>query len=174
MANPKVSQAEFDAAIAVVSNTDWIRLAAYVDGEGTIMISKSRTKTGRGNPNYVLMLIVANTHPLLIKWLCDTFPATAVYSHSSRSRMEVACGVQHRKPCFSWRQFEERAAIIIERILPYLIMKKDQAKVALAYRELRKAGSKGRKVTAEDLAAREEMRSKMRELNSGDWVRQEK
>lgn len=170
----KISQAEFDAKIAVVSDIDWARLAAYVDGEGTIMIAKTEIKTGRKKPQYILTLIVANTDPRLIAWLQGIFGGYNAYSHSSSSRFSTEHGVIKRKICFSWRQHEERAAEIIRHIVPYLIMKREQADVALAYREIRKAGSKGRKLTDVDIEMREEMRQKMRSLNSGDWVRQEK
>jgi hypothetical protein len=170
---PKVPQSEFDAKLAVVSDIDWARLAAYVDGEGTIMIAKSVTKTCRKHPNYVLTLIVANTDPRLICWLSDTFTGYSTFSHSAGSRLSIEKGVVKRKVCFSWRQYEERAAEIIRHIIPYLIMKREQAEIALAYREIRKAGSKGRRLNAGDLEVREELRQKMRSLNSGDWERQE-
>lgn len=173
MPQANTSRAEFDAKIAIVSAIDWARLSAYVDGEGCIMIAKTAVKTGRKNPSYNLTLIVANTDPRLICWLNDTFGGYSTYSHSTNSRLAQKSGVVKRKTCFSWRQHEERAAEIIRHILPHLIMKRDQAEVALAYRDIRKMGSKGRKLTAEDLAIREEMRQKMRSLNSGDWVRQE-
>ena len=174
MAQNKVPQAEFDAKIAVVSDIDWARLAAYVDGEGTIMISKSAVKTGTKNPQYVLTLIVANTDPRLICWLQGNFGGYNTYSHSLGSRLAREHGCHARKACFSWRQHEERAAEIIRHIMPNLIMKREQAEVALAYRELRKQGSKGRKLTSVDIDAREVLRQEMRSLNSGDWARQEK
>jgi len=83
-------------------------------------------------------------------------------------------GVVKRKICFTWRQYEGRAAEIIRHILPYLIMKREQAEIALAYRELREQGSKGRRLEPVDLEMREELRNQMRSLNSGDWQRQEK
>lgn len=174
MAQNKISQAEFDAKVAVVSEINWARLAAYVDGEGTIMIGKTVTKTCRQNPNYVLTLIVANTDPRLMCWLHDLFGGYSTYSHSASSRLAQQYRVVKRKVCFSWRQHEERAAEIIRHILPYLIMKKDQAELALAYRELRKMGSKGRRLTSVDLEMREDLRLKMRSLNSGDWELQER
>ena len=90
------------------------------------------------------------------------------------STLSKQCGVVNRKNVMSWRQFEERAAEIIRHIMPYLIMKREQAEIALAYRELRKTGSKGRKLTQVDLEMRESFRDKMCSLNSGDWDRQEK
>jgi len=174
MAQPKTSQAEFDAKLAVARDIDWARLAAYVDGEGSILIARTAVKTGTKRPQYTLELVVANTNPLLIQWLCDTFGGIPYFSPplggSCKSRMY---GVKATKRCMSWKHFEGRAASLIEKILPYLIIKQEQAKVALAYREVRKMGSKGRKLTDEDIVVRDGLRNQMRALNSGDWVRQE-
>ena len=170
----KTPQSEFDAKLSVVSEIDWARLAAYVDGAGTIMIAKTNVKKGTKSAQYVLTLIVANTDPRLMCWLCDTFTGHALFSHSAQSRMAQQYRVVKRKTCFSWRQFEERAAEIIRHIMPYLIMKRDQAEIALAYREIRKSGVRGRRVTPENLDAREALRLEMRALNSGDWERQER
>jgi hypothetical protein len=174
MAQNKIPQAEFDSKIAVVSEINWARLAAYVDGEGTIMIAKSRIHKGTKAAQYVLTLVVANTDPRLICWLNDNFGGHSYLRQLAGSKLSVSCGVVNRKNVMSWRQFEERAAEIIRHIMPYLIMKREQAEIALAYRELRKLGSKGRKLTPVDLEVREEFRQKMCSLNSGNWERQEK
>jgi len=164
----KSTRAEFDAKIALVSEVNWARLAAYIDGEGTIMIQRSDVKTGLKHPCFVLTVIVANTDLRLMEWLSRTFTGNVYFSQSAKSRF------RSHKICHSWRQFEERAAVILEHCMPYFIMKKEQAEIGLAYREIRKMGSKGRKLTSADIQMREEMRSKMRNLNSGDWNRQER
>jgi hypothetical protein len=176
MAQNKIPQAEFDAKIAIVSDMNWARLAMAVDCEGTIMIAKSHVKTGRKTPQYVLTLVVANTDPRLICWLNDNFGGHSYVRQfaTAGSVLSRQCGVINRKDVMSWRQFEERAAEIIRHIMPYMIIKREQAEIALAYREIRKSGSKGRKVTADDLTVRESLRQSMCSLNSGNWDRQEK
>jgi hypothetical protein len=54
----------------------------------------------------------------------------------------------------------------LQHCLPYMIMKRDQAEVGLAYRALKKQGARGHKVTPQVLAAREEMKAKIISLNS--------
>lgn len=159
MSSPKVTQAEFEARIATATEIDWARLAAYIDGEGTIMIAKTNIKTGLKNPQYVLTLIVANTDLRLIHWLNEKFTGQSYFSHSESQRK------WSKKTCYSWRLSEKRAAIVLERCLPYFIMKRQQAEIGLAYRALRDQGSKGRKLTLVDIQERESFRSNIRVLN---------
>lgn len=161
MAQSKTTRAEFDAKIASVSEVNWARLSAYIDGEGTVMIQRSVVKTGRKNPNYVLVLIVANTDLRLMEWLTRTFAGNVYFSHSVSRRQ------WSKKVCHTWRCFEDRASTILEHCLPYMIMKKQQAEIGIAYRELRKLGSKGRKLTPGDIQARDEYYKQIRVLNSG-------
>jgi hypothetical protein len=156
---PKTTQAEFDARIAGVSEINWARLAAYIDSEGTIMIARTKANKGTKQPMYVLTLIVANTDLRLIRWLSETFTGQSYFSHSESQRR------WSKKTCHSWRLFEKRAAVVLEKCLPYFIIKREQADVGLAYRALRDQGSKGRKLTPIDISEREEFRKQIRSLN---------
>jgi hypothetical protein len=166
MPQPKCTRAEFDAAVAKATEMDWIRLAAFIDSEGTIFIGRTmnkskRYKGQRGLPQHILTVSVANTDMRLHKWLSDTFTGT-VYIVGIRG------GVN--KQCHSWKVHEQRAATLLEKCMPYFIMKREQAEVALAYRALRDQGSKGRKLTNDDVQARDGMYRKIRSLNSPHLV----
>ena len=158
----KFSQAEFEAAVSVAKDTDWARLAAYIDGEGSVFIQRSSVKTGRKRPNYVLTLIVAGTDYRLMRWLVGTFTGNVYFSQSKNMR------IKSKKTCHSWRIFDDRAGAVLERCSPYMIIKKEQAEVALAYRALRRLGSKGRKLTDEDISMRDEFYTTIRSLNGAD------
>jgi len=160
MAQAKTSQSEFDAKIAVATEIDFARLAAYIDGEGTIMIGRTKQKKGTKMPQFLLTVLVANTDLRLIAWLSATF--CGLNYHAANSNGSSGWG---KKPCYSWRVFEKRAATILERVIPYLICKREQAEVALAYRALREQGSKGVKLTLTDIEKRNELRNKVRALN---------
>lgn len=160
---PRTSQIEFDRTIAAVSEVDWARLAAYIDGEGTIMISRTQLKRGRQMPLFVLTLVVANTDMRLLRWLSETFTGEHIFSQSAKQRSFRASW--SKKTCYSWRLFEKRAAQVLERVRPYLICKREQADTALAYRALRDCGSKGHKLTLSDIQERDIFRDKMRALN---------
>lgn len=113
-------------------------------------------------PTFVLMLIVANTDLRLLRWLSATFTGESIFSQSLSQRN------WSKKTCYSWRLFEGRAAQILERIKPYLICKREQAEVGLAYRTLREQGSKGRKLTFGDIKDRDVFRNRIRVLNGSE------
>jgi len=159
MAQPKISQAEFDAKITAASEIDWVRLAAFIDGEGSILIAKNkRSKKGMDHPTYVLTLIVANTSLLLMDWLYKTFSGGSYFSHSLSQRKWST------RICYSWRQFDNRAVVILKHCLPYFIIKREQAETGLAFRRL--TWDRGRRVSSEDLVLREQYRNKMCSLNA--------
>lgn len=163
MPQAKIGRADFDAKIAAVSDIDWARLAMGIDCEGCIFINRNiQSKSLRRNKvQHVLTVNFANTDLRVMKWLTETFGGNVYFSHSESQRR------WSKKVCHSWRVFEDRAAVILEHCLPFLICKRAQAEVGLAYRELRKQGSKGRKVTEGDIAARDACYQQIRELNSG-------
>lgn len=156
---PHTSQSEFEAKIAKVSEIDWARLAAFIDGEGSILISKHKSRE-RQNYQYNLEVVVSGTDVRLIRWLQDTFSG----------RVYIICpspkSFRSNKPCQTWRIFEERAEAVLLRCLPYFIVKGEQAKIALDFRALKRQGSKGRKLTPEVLQQRDEFRQKMQVMNS--------
>jgi hypothetical protein len=166
MAQPRTNQDDFDVAISKVKEIDWARLAAYIDGEGTIMIARTKRHKGTKMPQFVLTLIVANTDMRLISWLSETFTGEHYYSNSG------SLFGWTKKTCFSWRMYEKRAITILERVRPYLICKGEQADVAFAYRKLRDQGSKGRKLTLVDIKERTQLRNKICKLN-GTTISQE-
>lgn len=151
------SREEFDARIAKVNEIDWARLAAFIDGEGTIMITTSMSAKSQ-TVGHMLSLIVSGTSPRLIQWLQDTI--------SGRVYIVKASQWKSNAPCYSWRIFEERAEVVLQHCLPYFIIKREQAETALAYRALKRQGSKGRRQSPEVIQQREAFRLQMKALNN--------
>lgn len=145
----------FLARLDQAEDVDWARLAAFIDGEGTIFIQGNAKKRA-----HVLTLIVANTDNRLITWLQNNFGGNVYFSHSKSQRCKA------NSICYSWRLFEERAEAVLRRVLPYMICKGEQAMVAINYRALKTQGSRGHKVTAEVYEAREALRAKVMKMNS--------
>ena len=156
MAQPKTSQSEFDAKIAVVSDIDWARFAAYLDSEGCIFIGRTNIHKGTKMPQFVLTLVIGNTDLRLIRWLSETFSGEHYIIPDNKLSKKIG---------YSWRVHEKRAAILLEHCMRYMICKRDQAEIALAYRALRDQGSKGRKLTLVDVQGRDELRNKLCTLN---------
>lgn len=134
---------------------DLARLAAYLDGEGCINISSIKSKTRAGQRQDGRMQVtIGNTDPRLARWLISTFGGDAQLTTQGRT-----------KKFWYWRKSGRYAAALLIQCLPYFIMKRDQAEVAIAYQELvtpsRKYGARATKVTLE---AREQRTALMLEL----------
>ena len=135
------------------SDLDWARLAAYVDGEGSILINE-RNGDGRTNWGSWLRLIICNTDPRLILWLKKTFGGN------------VVCGRKRAKTChryqLKWHVSCRQAYALLKGCYPYLICKKDQAECAFAYQE--SIRGPGHRVAPETNAFRMNMRLKLKDL----------
>lgn len=98
---------------------DWCRLAAFLDGEGSLGFSKSPTRT-------IIRITVTNTDETLILWLSETFGGT-FHERSEwkkNSRWSVA---------YNWSCSAARAAWILWNCKPWFIMKGTQAELLLEY-----------------------------------------
>lgn len=97
-------------------------LAGIIDGEGCLTIGAGK----KGNvTNYNSIIMVANTNEKLIKWLQHNFGGN--YYKSGRD-------VPNQKPAYIWR-FLKKAEIekLLLAILPYLIIKREQAIALLEF-----------------------------------------
>jgi len=105
--------------------------AGIVDGEGCITIAKQKTARVRAGYIYQLKLQVESTDKDLITWL---------NSHWNRG----SCGIQelvqtNTKHNTRWRTVwsSAKAATVLKAILPYLVIKKDQAELAIQFQDAR-------------------------------------
>lgn len=103
-----------------ISQIDWARLAAFIDGEGTIVIAKARSIYTQ------LTIRVVNTDPRLPLW-CKSIFGGKVYA-ATYSKTNV-------KRAYVWTTQAKKAEEILRGCFPYFLIKREQAEVALAYRE---------------------------------------
>ena len=155
----KHPRAEFDAKVASATEIDWARLAVLIDGEGSIVIAKSKPnpKFYLRNPQYQLVVSVFNTSLVLMDWLMETFAG-----HAFPGTRANPLG---KKKNWHWVIQEDRAATILRRCLPYFIIKRQQAETGLAFRKLKKLNTGRRTTPAWSLELREKYRNEMRTLN---------
>lgn len=95
-------------------------LAAFVDGEGRIGISRSTRPSG--NHNYAQQLQVINTDIRLIQWLVENFGG----SFPKAIKQEG-----NRKDVFHWTLSGSNSYKMIKKIRPYLLLKQEQADCAI-------------------------------------------
>lgn len=106
---------------------DLARLAAYIDGEGSIYIVRCSPKRNKGATE--LRLTVTNTDVRLMAWMKEKFAGYVNNKHSSPKD-------RRWKECYEWKLCSNKAAAVLEACLPYFIIKRDQAEVALAHQRL--------------------------------------
>lgn len=109
-----------------VAETDWARLAAFIDGEGCIKITSGYDHRRKGiQHRYRFTVEICNTDPRLSQWCKQLWGGVIVYRDMKNRRW---------KNSYSWLVSERRAEAITKRCLPYFVIKREQAEVALAYR----------------------------------------
>lgn len=146
--------------VSNVPAIDWARLAAFLDGEGSISlvytVHKDPKFQGRRSNEYI-RLTIANTDPRLIDWLVATFGGkirTRIYERNERW-----------KTAYWWTSSCARAAELLRGCLPYFILKRERADIALAMQAtMKRYGVKG--VPDEIVAQRTVMVEQMHRLNA--------
>ena len=104
------------------TNEDWVYLAGIIDGEGSVQISHHPPY------NYNVTLSVVNTDKRLIDWMVDRWPAPVHASPRSG-----------RKTCYQWMLHNTHAASILRRVRLHMIVKREQANLALEFLDQKKS-----------------------------------
>lgn len=139
------------------SETEKSYLAGIIDGEGCIMVihHKPSSKSGHRWEYWTLRVSVCNTNKLLIDWILERCGGNFQISVSK---------IKTYKDTYTWRVDSKRAKPILELILPYLILKKDQALLALEMISTSKlVGCKGH--ARETIELRRSISIKIKSLN---------
>lgn len=111
---------------------DWARLAAFIDGEGCVTIGR-QGKVGVNGRSYALTIRIGNTDPRLMVWLKR-------FGVGSFHDWEVA-GQRH---FYAWYVSARQAADVLVGCLPYLVIKRDQAELGIAFQATKQwRGGKG-------------------------------
>ena len=106
-------------------------LAGFFDGEGTVFVTKGGTKG-----NFVLQTSACNISPLPLISLQEAFGG---------SIMSMNRGKANWRPYYQWQTNSVKAEVALTALLPYLRVKAEQAKLALAFRKVQKRQMRCRK-----------------------------
>ena len=99
-------------------------LAGLIDGEGSLYIQKINRKNG--STHYEIRFHITNTNPLLSSWLKSHFGGL-VYE---RKGCNERC-----KNRFEWVATRKLFDIIAPKVLPYLVIKHQQVKLGIEFRQ---------------------------------------
>lgn len=135
-------------------------MAGIIDGEGSICIFPyygRHYKYGK-YPRYKPALCVTNTNRKLMEWIVENFGGTIQVVKRKRDQLKT------HKQNHHWLVSHEKAANIIRAILPYLVIKREQADLFLTFQATaRRSGLQGTPEPVRKL--RSEIAEQMRELN---------
>ena len=134
------------------SEMDWLRLAAFIDGEGSILMTERHYKNKSWDSMYI-RVVLCNTDPRMPKWCRDTFGGVFVLGDKRRKP-------NHRQS-YKWHVSTRHAEWVIRGCLPYFLIKREQAEVALAFQETVRKSRLGQPVTVPD-----EVKEKRREFKA--------
>jgi hypothetical protein len=146
---------EFDGLKPTVY--DWVRMAAFLDGEGNLNINPRRN---RGHEVQVqVRILIGNTNPALAVWLRKTFGGNIVLRHNVNPRA---------KHPYIWSCTAARAAWILTNCLPWFLLKTAQAEILIVLQEdidSTRQG-RGRKVSNETWERRFALKDELHKLNA--------
>jgi len=140
---------------------EWLRMATLLDTEGSIQIKRleSAVRHGCRNANHQLQVTVTNTDPRIPLWCKTVFGGSVTFRHPPKA---------HHRKIYRWTSGTARACAVLIGCLPYFLIKKDQAEVAIAYRDtIRNCGKAGH--TQEVFETREVARIKLQELKREEF-----
>lgn len=148
------------------TETDWARLAAYIDGEGCIQLSPRQT------PNMKSLTLcgkvaVTNTDGRLALWCLETF---GMKFYKKGHNWAGSRAIERNwKDCYFSQAIGYRAAWVCHNCLPWFLLKREQAETLLEHQATTRVGvwERGSGVTTpqELLDYRMSLKSKMHDLN---------
>jgi hypothetical protein len=135
-------------------------LAGFIDGEGSIMYTRNGFDYRRNRYYYRVILRVCNNEPQVIDWVLDNFP--------SKWFIEKRHHGGNTDDSYVISLHGANAVNLIEKVFPYLISKRPQARLArLAgyYHSLLHGGRKSKKYDPYLEPLRERLHKMMKGLN---------
>lgn len=142
--NPEVVE-----KLAKVSDIDWARIAAYIDGEGCITVyvaNSPKYNEHARSPKFTVSIVVGNCDPRMIGWIHERLGGCIHIRKQQKSKWRVA---------YQWSVSAIHATLVLKAAMPYFVTKKEQAELALLIASTMQ--SHNRKVPDEVTAKRYEL-----------------
>jgi hypothetical protein len=150
------------------SPIDWARMAAFIDGEGSVLINPRRSRVDQGISDiaatFYLKLTVANTDVRLMVWLKNTFGGTFKDANTA-----AYYPGRNNKTAYHWGACSQRAAWILYNCMPYFIMKMEQAQIGIdLQKSLGRAFTRGagKRLPFDIVAERRELKVRLLKLKA--------
>ncbi len=106
------------------SDLNLARLAAYIDGEGTIDLQRSSQGTKRA-PSYKLRVLVYNTDIRLLVWCKENFGGKVRLNRKAKGRVV---------PLYMWELAGATQVVpLLKSCLPFFVIKREQAEIGITF-----------------------------------------
>lgn len=126
-------------------------IAGFLDGEGSIIICRSRLRKGKFYEGVQLRVSITNTNVEVLLLLKQEFGGTILKRKTPKPFQ--------RKDTYDWVVTHQKAAKFLRKIVPYLIIKKQQALLGIKLQKPKKQGVRMTQITVDrENAIREAMR----------------
>lgn len=136
-----------------LSETEAAYLAGIVDGEGSLTISMG---VSHGTVNIVPEISIANNKYALMQWLLDRVSGS-VYGRIHKGNQATS---------YTWKCTNSLRVPLLQRLLPYLLLKQRQAEIVIEIADQIRANSyRGKRLPDEALLQRLQLVSEIRTLN---------
>lgn len=143
----------------MVTETEWAWLAGIIDGEGTIGIKKAKAGYNRRkSPEYDIAMSIRMTHLPTIELVSRLIGAVV----KSKAPKNVIC----HSISYGVTISSSRLGLVLEKVLPYMVTKKDQALLALEYNQQCRQPTGSTSVTPEMAELRELHYQNMKRMNT--------
>lgn len=113
-------------AVAALSETSKAYMAGLFDGEGMVAVRKRVDESTSGKKcYYTLRTQISNTNPDPLDMIYD------IWGGGINKRIDIRGG--NRRPIYDWILTSSKAADFLTAVLPYLIIKKNEAILAIEF-----------------------------------------
>jgi len=103
-------------------------LAGIIDGEGAFIIGAYAKNPKTGTPHFHTTIQLSSTDECLIDWLVENFGGKkSKYTPKQTPK-------NSRRPVSRWTIFSDRVKHLCEVMMPYLVIKKEQAETMIEMR----------------------------------------
>lgn len=135
------------------SIADLAWLAGIIDGEGSIFIMKQGRKDREREFNYILRISVQSTDGIMAKECLNITGEGACFDNPTSK--------ESQSNTYKWQVSGKKAKHVLENILPFLRVKKDQAIVAIDFQNTTK--KHWRQMTVDDYKKQEDCYYKLKQ-----------
>ena len=146
-----------------ISETDLAYAAGVIDSDGCISVNKSSTVQKSGSRSYMITVRVAQKGDEIPQWFSATFGGRCARYGKGKWTVGMRGTPTFFPPLYSWNLYCNDAADFLERIVPYMRLKRFRAETAIRLARMQKRrGGKGyryggREVTPEENSEREKL-----------------